>query len=322
MMIQPIEKIRRRVVLPMLAAFSVVGSASAETFVFPIVMDGSQETPGAGDADGFANGTLTIDSTSNVISWNFTFGNIVAPTMMHIHTGAAGVAGPVLINMGVATSGGPGTLIGQTPASAANITNILANPQNFYVNIHNAPFPGGAVRGQIPKVFPITLSGAQEAPGPGDPDGSGAGTVWFDTGVKKVFWNLTYANIDEPTAFHVHSGAFGTPGPVFVDLGVATSGGPGTLVGDVATSSANLNAIIAAPENHYLNVHTAPFPAGAIRGQLILPEILGDINGDGSVNAADLAILLGQWGGKGSADLDGDGQVGASDLAILLGAWN
>jgi len=47
----------------------------------------------------------------------------------------------------------------------------------------------------------------------------------------------------------------------------------------------------------------------------------GDLDRDGTVGAADLTILLGQWGGVGSADLDGDGSVGASDLAILLGAW-
>ncbi|MDZ4754091.1 MAG: FG-GAP-like repeat-containing protein [Phycisphaerae bacterium] len=47
-----------------------------------------------------------------------------------------------------------------------------------------------------------------------------------------------------------------------------------------------------------------------------------DLNNDGSVNAADLAILLGQWGGPGTADLDGNGTVDAADLAILLGAWS
>ncbi len=48
-----------------------------------------------------------------------------------------------------------------------------------------------------------------------------------------------------------------------------------------------------------------------------------DLNGDGGVGAADLAILLGSWGPcEGCpADLDGDGVVGAGDLAILLGAW-
>ncbi len=46
-----------------------------------------------------------------------------------------------------------------------------------------------------------------------------------------------------------------------------------------------------------------------------------DLNGDGFVNGADLALLLGQWGGAGTADLTGDGIVNGADLAILLGAW-
>jgi hypothetical protein len=46
-----------------------------------------------------------------------------------------------------------------------------------------------------------------------------------------------------------------------------------------------------------------------------------DLDGNGIVNAADLAALLSQWGSAGSADLDEDGNVGAADLAILLGAW-
>lgn len=47
-----------------------------------------------------------------------------------------------------------------------------------------------------------------------------------------------------------------------------------------------------------------------------------DLNDDGVVNAADLAILLGAWDQAGATDLDGDGSTGASDLAILLGAWS
>jgi len=47
----------------------------------------------------------------------------------------------------------------------------------------------------------------------------------------------------------------------------------------------------------------------------------GDLNGDNVVNAADLAVLLGAWGGGGAADIDGNGTVNAGDLAILLGAW-
>ncbi|MBL9121691.1 MAG: hypothetical protein JNL80_17430 [Phycisphaerae bacterium] len=50
-------------------------------------------------------------------------------------------------------------------------------------------------------------------------------------------------------------------------------------------------------------------------------ECPADLNDDGTVGADDLAVLLGAWGGRGSADLTGDGVVGAEDLAILLGAW-
>jgi hypothetical protein len=47
-----------------------------------------------------------------------------------------------------------------------------------------------------------------------------------------------------------------------------------------------------------------------------------DLNGDGVVNAADLAALIAFWGQPGSnADLNGDGFVGAADLAALIAAW-
>jgi hypothetical protein len=48
---------------------------------------------------------------------------------------------------------------------------------------------------------------------------------------------------------------------------------------------------------------------------------LGDLDGDGDVDSADLALLLGGWNGPGASDLDGNGTTDSSDLAILLGAW-
>jgi hypothetical protein len=46
-----------------------------------------------------------------------------------------------------------------------------------------------------------------------------------------------------------------------------------------------------------------------------------DLDGTGSVDAADLALILGNWGSPGATDLDGNGDTGGGDLAILLGAW-
>lgn len=50
--------------------------------------------------------------------------------------------------------------------------------------------------------------------------------------------------------------------------------------------------------------------------------IPGDLDGDGMVGPADLALLLSAWGGRGPGDLDGDGIVGPVDLASLLAAWS
>lgn len=51
--------------------------------------------------------------------------------------------------------------------------------------------------------------------------------------------------------------------------------------------------------------------------------LIGDLNGDGAVNGADLTIMLSEWGSNDSeVDLDGDGVVGGADLTILLGYWS
>ena len=62
--------------------------------------------------------------------------------------------------------------------------------------------------------------------------------------------------------------------------------------------------------------------SGMIGSITVLPSAPSpDFNGDGFVNASDLAALLGSWGLPGITDLDQDGSTGASDLATLLAAW-
>lgn len=51
------------------------------------------------------------------------------------------------------------------------------------------------------------------------------------------------------------------------------------------------------------------------------PASSPDLDGDGMVSGADLALLLGNFGGSGSGDLDASGEVDGADLAILLAAW-
>lgn len=51
------------------------------------------------------------------------------------------------------------------------------------------------------------------------------------------------------------------------------------------------------------------------------PICAADLDGNGAVDGGDLGILLGQWGGPGSADFDGNGTVDGADLGVMLGAW-
>jgi len=54
----------------------------------------------------------------------------------------------------------------------------------------------------------------------------------------------------------------------------------------------------------------------------VVVPVFADLDGDGLVNGADLAALLGTWGLNGPADLNNDGVVEGADLAQMLSAWN
>lgn len=140
-----------------LAVFALgVLPAAATTITYSLIMNGAQEVPGPGDADGTATGTLTVNDSTGLISWSLSYASIAAPSAMHIHGPSApvGVAAGVFVGLGVVTTGGAGTLINSVTTTVANALAINAGPSNFYVNIHNAAFPAGAVRGQLGVVAP------------------------------------------------------------------------------------------------------------------------------------------------------------------------
>ncbi|MFM7132936.1 MAG: hypothetical protein ACKO0W_01315, partial [Planctomycetota bacterium] len=57
-------------------------------------------------------------------------------------------------------------------------------------------------------------------------------------------------------------------------------------------------------------------------GSCAPPCAPADLNCDGTINAADLSILLGNWGNSGAGDIDGNGVVDSVDLAEILNAWS
>ena len=117
-------------------------------------------------------------------------------------------------------------------------------------------------------VLAATLAGANEIPGPGDPDGSGTATFRMIRGSAVICFQLNVHGITLPaTGAHIHQGAAGTAGPVVVPL--TAPGAGGTATGCVNSTRTLVAAILANPAGYYANVHTTDYPAGAIRGQLV-----------------------------------------------------
>lgn len=114
--------------------------------------------------------------------------------------------------------------------------------------------------------FQLEMSGDQEVP-PGDPDGKASGTLSIDDSANSVSWNIAYSGFREPQAMHIHAGKAGVAGGPVVPLNVGTSE-EGKLIGTASADAKTIAAILAAPADYYVNIHTAEFRPGAVRGQL------------------------------------------------------
>lgn len=113
-----------------------------------VMLDGKQEVPGPGDTDGKGKAKITMNHAKNELCWDISVSKIQAPTAAHIHMGAAGQAGDVKVPLSKAANGSWKSC---AMVDKAVMDEIMANHANFYVNVHNAEFPNGAVRGQLKK---------------------------------------------------------------------------------------------------------------------------------------------------------------------------
>jgi hypothetical protein len=118
---------------------------------------------GAGDPDGSGSASITVDPDTGEVCWDLTVENIADVTASHIHVGAAGEDGDVVVPLDV--DGFSGTSDGCVDASDADLDAIVADPAGFYVNIHTEDYPAGAIRGQLALASPDTAM-AQPASSP------------------------------------------------------------------------------------------------------------------------------------------------------------
>ena len=111
-------------------------------------LSGAVEVPGPGDAHATGKFSATVNPGQTKVCYTLSVAKLATPTMAHIHRGATGVAGPVVVVLKAPASGKSSACATVTRDLAKE---LIANPEGFYVNVHNAVYPAGAVRGQLVK---------------------------------------------------------------------------------------------------------------------------------------------------------------------------
>lgn len=153
---------RSRLILLSLALVTSLGlaataAASAGHVELNARMSGAQEVPPA-DPDGTGRAEIDLKARTNEICWVVQFNRVGAPNKGHIHFAPAGVNGDVVVPLFdvAADPANPlhdrlerGRASGCATADPALIAAIAESPESYYVNLHNARYPGGAIRGQL-----------------------------------------------------------------------------------------------------------------------------------------------------------------------------
>jgi hypothetical protein len=124
------------------------------------------------------------------------------------------------------------------------------------------------------------LTGDQEVPGPGDPNGRGRAVIDLHVEDRRVCFDLSWNRIQAPTRAHIHEGRRGVAGDIVVTLFENMSGMDFIPLPDQIRSVEGctggvdrslMRDIREHPRRFYVNIHNENFPAGAIRGQLRRP---------------------------------------------------
>ena len=134
----------RYVGLTFLAALVIAAGATAgglKSNSLHATLLGKSETP-KGDPDG--RGTAEVKITGRRVCWEIKVSRVQTIVAAHIHKGAPGVAGPVVVPFGKIFKAK-----GCTTTTAAIAAAIERRPSAYYVNVHNGKYPGGALRGQL-----------------------------------------------------------------------------------------------------------------------------------------------------------------------------
>ncbi|WP_460608382.1 CHRD domain-containing protein [Hymenobacter terrigena] len=231
-------------------------------------MSGDQETPAVTtNAQGVAS--FMLNETRDTLFVQAAFSGLSGTvTGAHVHEGAVGVAGPIIINLVPMVRGNrlSGFLTGADIAQP-KLARFLKS--QYYINVHTAANPNGEIRGQIrlesETGIIANLTGAQETPAVAT-SATGLGIFTLSQNLEKMKFRVAFAGLSSAvTGAHFHTGAFGVAGPVVVNLLPNLTGN--VIEGEIVPTVAFLTAL--SQGQVYINVHTTNNPNGEIRGQLI-----------------------------------------------------
>jgi hypothetical protein len=247
----------------LLGAIAVLGlaalgvpAAHADTYVYGCILGQGQEVPPNGSTAAGC-GQFLIDTAANTVSYRIAFGGLTgAETAAHIHGPAApGANGGVLTAL---PAGNP--KVGVWNYAEPQEADILNG--RTYVNIHSGGFPGGEIRGQVVPLN-ANLDGAQENPAVPTP-AAGWAVFTIDTTTNQLSYYIAFGGLlGAETAAHIHGSALhGANAGVLFAL---PAGSPKVGVWNYPEP---LEATILEGRT-YVNVHSAVFPGGEIRGQIV-----------------------------------------------------
>ncbi|HQS69894.1 MAG: hypothetical protein B7Y36_13150 [Novosphingobium sp. 28-62-57] len=132
------------IILAAASAMLTASGANAKPATLVATLTGSAET-GGGDPDGSGGFKAELDDESGDFCFTLWAEQTAAPTMAHVHEGAAGADGKPVATLEV-TGKDSDSCIAMEPDL---VKKIEAAPKDYYVNVHTADFPKGAVRGQL-----------------------------------------------------------------------------------------------------------------------------------------------------------------------------
>jgi hypothetical protein len=140
-----------------LGVTALISSASAASpnSKYDVVLTGAEETvPPGGDADGTGEAQVKVKGKTHVICVKFKKVTGIGPaTGAHIHEAPAGVDGPIVLALNPPVQTGKKYQKSKTCDTGNHVAlanDLQANPSKYYLNVHDATWPGGAIRAQLP----------------------------------------------------------------------------------------------------------------------------------------------------------------------------